>query len=166
MFEKYHDGNAVLRDLCGRENIHLIETMPALFNGLKDEIGYNAFMDGVHFNLHGNQIIANKITEKIFELGLMKNVNADEFIKLSSQADAHEILKRESFPLNSQCYSLLGWQKLVCINAAKNQGDEKKEIVKLANQAIKLDPQNSEAYFFLALFIRLRGIIKTLKKYG
>ena len=54
--------------------------------------------------------------EKLLQLQLIDGSFPADTAKFEERIETQEQTKRTLFPLNSQCYSLLGWQALVRLN--------------------------------------------------
>ena len=157
LFEKFSDANNVLREVCTEEKIPLIETLPALLKSYQGNIGFNSFVDSGHPTLLTNQIIAKEITNKLFKLKLIPDIDSLKYKALANKIASQEKIDRENFLLNSQYYSLIGWQELICMNASTDRKATQTEIISLANKALELDPGNEKAYLLLgALYTYLK----------
>ncbi len=164
VYEEFDDSNKIIEAVSSEAKSPVIETLPALLNAVDDEIGFNLFMDSVHPALLTNQIIAKEITKELIELKLINILDSNQFDVLEEQHDLRETIEREKLPLNSQCYSLSGWQKLVCLNASEDQENGKNEIIALAERAIELNPDNFEAYLLLGALYSMSGEFGKSKK--
>jgi len=149
LLEKFSDAKFIIKDVCQNENVPIIETLPVLFHGGNSEIGFNMFMDIVHPTLAANQLFAKAIINKIQELKIIPETQNQSHPELAEKIELKEQTEANNFPFNSQYFSLIGWQRLICLRAAKNQVEEKTEIIAIAQKALQLDLNNEKAYLLL-----------------
>jgi hypothetical protein len=164
LFEKFDDANQIIIQTCRENDIRFFETLSVLKNHYNDEIGFNAFVDIVHPTLATNQIIANKIADEMRSMNLLNISHTTNLIIFEQNISQKESLEQINFPYNSQYYSLIGWQKLICLNAYEHtENTIKKEIMELANKALELDPYNEKAYLLLGTLYSTTMDVKSMK---
>ena len=90
-------------------------------------------------------------------LGLewITNIDSLQLTALEKEIEAAERIIRENFTFDSQYYSLIGWQKLICLNASNDLEATKNEIIAIADKALALDPHNEKAYLLLGALYSL-----------
>ena len=163
LFECFDDANRIITQVCQENEIPFLNTLSFLKWHYDDVIGFNAFVDIVHPTLATNQIIAEVITDEILSMNLLQLLDSSNVEIIKRSISQRENLERITFPYNSQYYSLIGWQKLICLNASDNMENSIKEITDFANKAIKLDPYNEKSYILLGTLYSTIDDINNMK---
>ena len=159
LFDRFDAANGVLRKVCTEKSIPLVETLSALLRSLHDEIGYNAFIDDVHPTMSAHQIMAKEIVAKMLEERLIdppEGITAE----LEKAVAFKEEKARVEFPFRSEYYALMGWQKLVMMEASDDPKRTQEEIVALANRALEIEPDayhNYLTYILLGTLYSMTG---------
>ena len=159
LFDRFDAANGVLRKVCTEKSIPLVETLSALLRSLHDEIGYNAFIDDVHPTMSAHQIMAKEIVAKMLEERLIdppEGITAE----LEKAVAFKEEKARVEFPFRSEYYALMGWQKLVMMEASDDPKRTREEIVALANRALEIEPDayhNYLTYILLGTLYSMTG---------
>ena len=152
LFQKYDDANRIIRNVCLQEQIPCIETVPLLLETFGEELGFNAFTDEVHPTLRMNQILARAVAERMIQNGFFPDMNQEVWDPVQEKADMMEADRLDDFQRRGQVWTLLGWQKLVTADISETNPSPYREIVALAERAIRIDPsdyQNYLAYILL-----------------
>lgn len=157
LFDHYDDTNQVLKSFSERRNIPLVDLLSVLTSLNNQEIGYNLFLDIIHPNLYGNQIIARATVSRLMELKWLDNIPDSSLRLLKNQVNLREQNALSSYPYNANYYISIGWQKLVCLEAANDRASAEQDIITLSRNALELDPKNMEAYLLLATYYIMSG---------
>ena len=163
LFDRYDAANGVIRKVCTEERVPFVETLRALLRSFHDEIGYNAFIDDVHPTMRAHQVMAKEIVSKMMEDGLMNPIDSGAMEDLEKTAAIQEEEARTEFPFCSEYYALLGWQKLVMMEASDDPKRAQEEIIALANRALEIDPDayhNYLSYILLGTLYSMTGDAK------
>ena len=163
IFDKFDDANQIIIQTCRENDIPFLNTLSFLKGHYNDDIGFNAFVDIVHPTLATNQIIAEKISDEMLSMNLLQLFDSSNVEMLKRNISLRENLERITFPYNSQYYSLIGWQKLICLNASDNTENTIDEITELADKALELDPYNEKAYLLLGTLHSITMDLKNVK---
>jgi len=157
LFDYYDETNQVLKSFSQRRNIPLVDLLSVFVALNSEEIGYNLFLDIIHPNLYGNQIIAKATVNRLMNLEWLDTIPDTSLNKLEKEVDCTEAAARLNYPYNANYYISVGWQKLVCLEASRDRASAEKEIIHLSSNAIELDKSNMEAYLLLATLYIMSG---------
>ncbi len=151
LFERFDAANAVVRGVCGREEVPVVDTLRALREHFRDEIGFNAFIDSKHPTVAASRVIAGELARALVEQGIFPELESGLV-----EAARQRILQRPEGSLeNSRSCSKRSYQKLILLEGAPDRPREVKEIVELAERALDLDPDNGQAYLVLGAVHRM-----------
>ncbi len=155
-FEAHDDAGRLVADACAATDTPLIFTLPVLLRAFGEEIGYNAFTDNVHPTLAGNQAIAREIAARLPILEPVKRAVPEEGVD-SKVIARFEKEAADVFPANEGILTLLGWQKLVCIRAVRDESAAIRDIEALAEKALEFNPEFYEADLLLGTLYTMTG---------
>jgi len=160
LFDYYDDTNQILKSLSQKRNIPLVNLLSVFSSLNSEEIGYNYFLDSIHLNLLGNQIIAKAAVSTFIQMNLLDQIPPSHLQALEKSVDLNETKARANYTYNSSYFASIGWQKLICLNKASSRKQAEEDIVRIASKAIELDPKDMEACMLLGTFDVMYGNIQ------